>query len=142
MNFEECLNKGFIKKDSSMENKVLVSINKSKKFLSAISVNINAELFDVAVIVGYSSIFCCNQALLFKKGYSERSHSCLVLAVRKLYANQIELISFLNAIDDLRFTRHRIQYSGLDADLEMCDFVKTLANGYFQVVCELLEIKL
>jgi hypothetical protein len=45
----------------------------------------------------------------------------------------------LNAVDDLRLTRHRIQYSGLDADFEMSEFVSGLAKDYFELVKKILN---
>jgi uncharacterized protein (UPF0332 family) len=139
MNFEECLSKGFIKKDLSMKNNVGVSINKAKKFLSAVQVNIDAELFDVAVLSGYNSVFCCNQALLYSKGFTERSHVCVITAVKELFEGEESLCQLLSSIDDLRFTRHKIQYSGLDADFEMCEFVRDLAKDYFGMVEKILK---
>ncbi|MCX6803100.1 MAG: HEPN domain-containing protein [Candidatus Diapherotrites archaeon] len=139
MNFEDCLKKDLIKKDDFAKKRVFSSIKKAERFLEAVQTNINAGFFDVAVITGYNSIFCLNQALIFNKGYTEKSHICLIAAVRALYPKEKELNGLLNAVDDMRLTRHKIQYSGYDADQEMSDFVKGIAEDYKDCVKKIIE---
>jgi uncharacterized protein (UPF0332 family) len=43
-----------------------------------------------ATIQGYYSLFHCLRALLFEKGFREKSHHALLVAVRELYASKIE----------------------------------------------------
>ncbi len=139
MNLEDCVKQNLIKKNNAQKNMELVSLKKAKNFLTAIQVNLDARLFDVAVISGYNSIFCCNKALLYSKDFSERSHNCLVIAIRELFTNEKQLINLLNSVDDLRLTRHKVQYSGLDADFEMSEFVKDLAEEYFEITKKILK---
>ncbi len=140
MTFEDCLKQGLIKKDESVVNLVQVSMRKAQRFLSAVELNLNGEQFDMCVIASYNSIFSCNKALLYSKGFTEHSHVCLVDSIRELFKENLELVSMLNTVDDLRLTRHRIQYSGLDADFEMSEFVSVLAKDYFVLVKKTLNI--
>lgn len=46
--------------------------------------------FKWATIQGYYSIFHSARALLFERGYREKSHYALLVAIRELYPNDIE----------------------------------------------------
>jgi uncharacterized protein (UPF0332 family) len=49
-----------------------------------------AKKFKWATIQGYYAAFHAARALLFEKGFREKSHHALYVAVRELYANEIE----------------------------------------------------
>ena len=61
------------------------SLEIAKRFLTAAEKNLGIEEFEIAEIASYNSLFHSARALLFNKGYIERSHACLVTALRSLY---------------------------------------------------------
>jgi uncharacterized protein (UPF0332 family) len=139
MTYKDCFDKGLIKEDNSAVKRVPESINKAEQFLASAKRNLADEDFDTATLIGYNSVFCANQALLFSKGLVEHSHACLAYAIREHYNENKDLMRLLNSINDLRITRHRIQYSGYNANAEIADFVVALAQDYLDLVKELLK---
>ena len=57
-------------------------------------------------------MFHSSRALLFHKGYKERSHYCLIALLRREYGKNKELSELLNTLDSYRISRHSIQYYG------------------------------
>ncbi len=74
---------------------------------------------------------------MFNKGYTERSHFCLFIALRDLYKDK-KLHDFLDSIDRIRVERHEVQYRGTTADKEEADFVINLATKFLDYVKRLL----
>jgi len=52
--------------------------------------SIGRKKFKWATIQGYYSMFHSARALLFERGYREKSHYALLVAIRELYPNDIE----------------------------------------------------
>lgn len=140
MKFEECQEKGLIFKTKISEKMILESFKKAKVFLDDSKFNLKHERFSASVILGYNSFFALNQTLLFNKGYNEKSHACLSVAVRELYKDNIEIQDVLKSADQLRLMRHKVQYSGYDADIQISDFVVSLVSDYLEIVKELLKL--
>ncbi len=89
MRFEECLNKGLIKKDSDAPKRVNNSLEIAERFLKSSRKNLEIEEHEMAELGAYNSIFHSARALLFAKGYVERSHHCLNVALKYLYEGKL-----------------------------------------------------
>ena len=90
-------------------------------------------------IAAYNSAFHSARTLLFAKGYKERSHYCLVVAVRNLYRDDVKLLDFLNVFDKLRISRHNVQYGGALVSEEEAEFVLYFAEEFLKLVKEILD---
>jgi len=132
MNFKECLSKGLIRKDKSASERVNKSLEIAKRFLKSSKKNFEIDELEMAEIASYNSIFHSSRALLFKKGYTERSHICVILALKELYKNDHSLIDLLNTFDKIRISRHNIQYGGILIDKEEADFVYDFAKQFLE----------
>jgi len=132
MNFKECLSKGLIRKDKSPSERVNKSLEIAKRFLKSSKKNFEIDELEMAEIASYNSIFHSSRALLFKKGYTERSHICVILALKELYKNDHSLIDLLNTFDKIRISRHNIQYGGILIDKEEADFVYDFAKQFLE----------
>jgi uncharacterized protein (UPF0332 family) len=139
MNFEDCLNKKLIIEDKKSINKINDTLKKAELFINDAKYTLKGERFSASVILGYNAFFSLNQALLFNKGFNEKSHVCLSTAVKELYKDSKDLQSILKSADELRLTRHKVQYTGYDADASIADFVVELVEDYFGLVKELLK---
>ena len=88
-------------------------------------------------IATYNSLFHCCRALLFSKGYKERSHYCLIIALKELFKENKKIYEILNSIDK-RLSRHNVQYGGALVDEEEAKFIISLAEEFLSVVKEIL----
>ena len=138
MNFKECLSKGFIKKDTSAPERVKKSLEIAERFLTSAQKNLQIEELEMAEIASYNSIFHSARSLLFKKGYTERSHICVIVALKELYNKNHELIELLNTFDKIRISRHNIQYGGTLIDKEEADFVIEFARRFLEKTKKIL----
>lgn len=69
---------------------VLKEIAASKSDLADAKESLALNKFKWATIQGYYSMFHSARALLFHKGYREKSHWALLVAIGELYVNEIE----------------------------------------------------
>jgi len=69
---------------------VLKEIVAAKSDLKDAKESIERKKFKWATIQGYYSMFHSARALLFERGYREKSHYALLVAIRELYSNDIE----------------------------------------------------
>jgi uncharacterized protein (UPF0332 family) len=76
-----------IKSDKKL---VLKELAAAKSDLKDAKESLAIKKFKWATIQGYYSTFHSARALLFAKGYREKSHYALLVAIRDLYAGEIE----------------------------------------------------
>jgi len=93
----------------------------------------------MAEIAAYNAIFHAARALLFSKGYVERSHVCLIIALRHLYRDELEFIDYLDTFDKIRLSRHNIQYGGVTTDKKETEYVLNFAREFLDVAMDLLK---
>jgi len=136
MTFEDCVKKGLIRKSENAKEKIEQSLSFGDKFLKAAEKNIDMEEFEVSEIVSYNALFHYARALLFQKGYNERSHACLFLALKEFYPDHKDLF---NRADKIRIERHNLQYSGLATDLESVEYVIEFVKEFRDFARKLLE---
>ncbi len=139
MNFKDCISKNFIKKDKFAHERVDNSLEIAERFLKSSEKNLEIEETEMAEIASYNSIFHSSRALLFKKGYTERSHICVIIALKDLYKNDYELLELLNTFNKIRISRHNIQYAGKLIDFEESKFVFDFAKRFLGKTKEVLK---
>ena len=128
MRLDECLDKGLIKKDLRVTERVESSLVTSESFLRSAERNFEIEEYEMTEIAAYNSAFHSARALLFAKGYTERSHYCLGIALKSLYGGQIA--DLLNTFDKIRLSRHNVQYGGAHVNVEEAEFVVMFAEEF------------
>ncbi len=142
MNFKDCLSKGLIKKDKSAIGRVKKSLEIAERFLISAKKNLEIKEFEMSEIASYNSIFHSARSLLFNNEYTERSHFCVILALKELYKNNYELIELLNTFDKIRISRHNIQYGGILIDIEEAEFVYDFAKQFLDKTKKMLKEKI
>ncbi len=130
MRLEECLDKGLIKKDPQASERVESSLMIAERFLRSSSRNLEIDEHEMAEIAAYNSAFHAGRALLFAKGYTERSHFCLGVALKGLYRGKI--LDLLNIFDKIRISRHNVQYGGALVREDEAAFVVEYCAGFFR----------
>jgi len=112
MSISALIEKGLIKKIRVYPEKIEGSIKLAERFLKKAEGNFKIGYWDIAFVLAYSSMFHTGRALLFKKGFAERSHYAMICALKLLYKENIEIKKFLEILNSYRIARHGIQYSG------------------------------
>ena len=89
--FEKCLNERRIIKIDASNEMIKKEIEGAKYDLSSAEESLHDEDYKWASVQAYYSIFHAAKALVLKKGYREKSHYCLLIALRELYVKSKEL---------------------------------------------------
>jgi len=139
MSFDDCIRRGLLKKDESVKNRVKSSLEIAERFLRSAERTFEIEDFVMVQIAAYNSVFHCGRALLFAKGYRERSHRCLIVALRRLYGDDSKLMNLINIFDRLRIQRHNVQYGGALISREEAKFIINYARNFLETVKEILK---
>ena len=88
MNISDCLEQGLLVKIKPDPPKALASIEMAKHKLELAEKEIQAEIFENAIVTAYASMFHAARALLFKDGFKERSHFALFVFVNEKYSSK------------------------------------------------------
>jgi uncharacterized protein (UPF0332 family) len=139
MNFKDCLSKGMIRKDKTAPERVEKSLEIAERFLESSKKNIEIQELEMSEIASYNSIFHSSRALLFKKGYIERSHICVIIGLKELYKEDNELLDLMNTFDKIRISRHNIQYGGMLIDKQESEFVYDFAKEFLEKTKNILK---
>jgi uncharacterized protein (UPF0332 family) len=106
--FDYCLKSGMIRKDSKATERVSESIETSKRFLISSEKTYDIKEYEMSVLASYNSMFHSCRVLLFSKGYIEKSHACLLEAIKELFSGgKISLL--VNMLNKIKKSRHEIQ---------------------------------
>lgn len=107
----------------------------AEHFLQRAKGNLKEEYFDVAFLMAYNSMFHSARALLFSKGFKERSHYCLVEFLKSKFKDE-KITYFADILDSYRISRHAIQYSGeLCSEVDAKEAIKD-AKNFIKIIKE------
>ena len=94
--------------------------------------------FKWAAIQSYYSMFHATKALVLKKGYREKSHFCLIIALKELYVKDDELnIEMVENLELCMNLRHEADY-GLTYHQESAETALKYAEGFLNNTLNLL----
>ena len=139
MTFEECLKKGLLRREVRAEERVTRSLEVSSRFLSSAWKNYQIQEYEITEMAAYACLFHAARALLFRYGYLEHNHSCLVQALRYLYKDAL-LLSALDSLDQVRLSRHNVQYGGELVDPEEAEYVVRFAGDFLELARKTLMV--
>lgn len=83
--FKQCLDKGKIKKFNAAKNLVSKEFKSAQVDLKAALESFKRDNYKWATIQAYYVMFHSARALIYSKGYRERSHYCLIVALKTLF---------------------------------------------------------
>lgn len=112
MSYQNCLERGLIRKASVSKEEVEQQLEIAGNYARKAEIVLGKETFDISLLTSYISIFHSARALLYSKGYKERSHFCLFEFVREEFKNRPEIVRLAEIAQNYRETRHMIQYDG------------------------------
>ena len=111
-------------------DRVEKSLKIAERFLRSAEKNREIEENEMAEIAAYNSAFHSVRGLLFAKGYVERSHYCLGVALKCLYEG--EIIDQVKVFDMIRISRHNVQYGGARVCSDEVDFAIEFAWDFLK----------
>ena len=141
MSYEDCIKKGKLKKVDGAKDRIKKSFEIAKNFLESAKNNLTIREYSICVITAYNSAFHVCRALLFKKGYVEKSHYCMIQALKRFYLEDEVLRDFLNQFDKIRMSRHEIQYRGEFSDEKEARFVIDFARDFLDYALKISNKK-
>lgn len=138
MRLEDCLEEGFLRKHKFPLEVIQKELENAQKHLANARKCIDSEMYDLASVSIYTGMFHAARAILFRDGFKERNHVCVIAHLRKNYPAMREHVRVL---DSYRRTRHSALY-GVDNEEDPEEAVHgiELAEGFIQAVKNVLEI--
>ncbi len=130
MNLEQCFSEGLLRPFKFERDAIEKEISVSKRYILDVNKCIREEMYDLAVVAVYTSMFHAARAILFRDGFKERSHICLIEYVREKYPY---LNEFVKVLDIYRESRHAALY-GIDVN-----FIKEDATYGMKVAEKFIE---
>ncbi len=112
MNYKECIEKGLLRKAEISHDEIQHQLQIAEDYIKKAEKILDKETFDISFLVTYISIFHSARALLYSKGYKERSHFCLFEFAREEFKDNQEVVRLAEISQNYRETRHMIQYEG------------------------------
>jgi len=101
--------------------------------------SLERDKFKWATIQGYYSMFHSARALLYRRGYREKSHAALSVAIRELYSGELEL-SLIDGFEEAMNLRQEADYGLKFSEAGATETVEG-AERFLGRVKELLESK-
>ena len=138
MRLEDCLKSGFLKKHRFSLDVIEKELENAEKHLADAGKCIDSEMYGLATVSIYTSMFHAARAILFRDGFKERNHVCVIAYLRKKHP---QLREHVKVLDSYRRARHSALY-GIDAeeDPEEATHGIELAEGFIVEVKKILGI--
>ncbi|PKP60687.1 MAG: hypothetical protein CVT88_02295 [Candidatus Altiarchaeales archaeon HGW-Altiarchaeales-1] len=116
--FEKCIEERRLIRINASDEMIEKELYGAEYDLMRAEESLHNEDYKWASVQAYYSMFHAAKALVFKKGYREKSHNCLLIAIRELYVRTNELEhEFADNLEMSMDLRHEADY-GLTYDEE------------------------
>ncbi len=120
---DSCIEKGLIRKVIPSKEKSIKSIVKARKWLDEAKKNRKFGLLDSCLVSAYSAMFHAARSLLFRDGFREKSHYCLVRYLEEKYVNRGKMERIVvDLLDRFRELRHEdlyeLDFSAMEEDAD------------------------
>lgn len=101
--------------------------------------SLERDKFKWATIQGYYSMFHSARALLYRRGYREKSHAALLVAIRELYSGELEP-SLMDGFEEAMNLRQEADYGLKFSEAGAVETIES-AERFLRRAKELLESK-
>lgn len=136
--FKQLLGERKLTKIKSDRKLVLKEMKGAESDLETARKSIQDGNFKWATIQGYYSIFHAARALLYSKGFREKSHYALFIAIRELFRDELDL-SLIQGFEDAMNLRQTADYGLAFSEEGAIDVIKT-AEKLLLTAKEILKI--
>ena len=111
LEFQRCAKEGKIKEFSGAKGLFTKELKVAESDLSAAKKGFESEQWKWCTIQAYYSMFHTARALLYSKGYREKSHYCLRIAIEALFVSTGKLNEkFIDALQTAKQMRENADY--------------------------------
>lgn len=111
--FEKCLKKNNLRVSTEAKNWVKKELAAAKGDLHEAKEGLERESYKWSTVQSYYAMFHSARALLYAKGYREKSHYCLRIAIEMLYVEPGDLPQhIINAFEVAKELRENADYEG------------------------------
>jgi uncharacterized protein (UPF0332 family) len=136
--FDDCVKRRLIVPWPSVEGEVEKEWGQSRNDLKmAIESNKSGDP-KWAIVQAYYSMFHMTRAVLFSKGFRERSHSCLEIFLDKLVTDNLISVDYAQHFRTARFQREEANYHS-SYSIERAEYVIQLALDFNEKLETLLK---
>lgn len=137
--FDECLKKKSITKFERAKGLVSKEINLAMSDLEYARRSYSDGNYKWATIQSYYSMFHAARALIYSRGYRERSHYCLIVAMRVLFVAERKLsVTLVEALQLGKTLRENADYYG-EFSKEATDQMLENAEEFLETAKRLTE---
>ena len=136
MNFEDCLEKRLLRKEKPDIEKAKLSLEIAEERIIDSQIAKDAELYSAVIVLAYAAMFHASRALLFKEGYVEKSHVCLIEFVKRFYVDKgIIEKKFIPILNNAREERHEVLYGLTKRETkEEAEYILREADEYLKKI--------
>jgi uncharacterized protein (UPF0332 family) len=139
LDFETCLKKGKLAKVRPDFRLALSELKEAKADLKSAREELKGKGWKWAVGKAYYAMFHAARALLLLKGYKERSHRCLIIALKRLYIEKGLLgYQYLDFIETAKFRREDAIYTSKYSEEIALTHVRNAAK-FIRAVAEICK---
>lgn len=109
--FSDCIEKRLLRRGKPDKRKAVIALDISRERLLDAEISFEGQVYSAAILLSYASMFHASRALLFKDGFTERSHFCLIEFVKERYIKRGLINSkFAHLLKNAREERHEVLY--------------------------------
>ncbi len=139
MRLEDCTREGLLRRTKPDPRKAVRSLEIAKLRLEEAEASLKGDIFSGSLILSYTAMFHAARGLLFRDGWVEKSHVCLLAYLRERYVRVGKLEQrYLSMLDASRIERHETLY-GLEATISREDAGHALSKAK-EFVSKIAEI--
>jgi uncharacterized protein (UPF0332 family) len=114
LEFAECLKRGKITKFSRGKALAAKELRIAEEDFQTAQASFKDQRYKWATIQAYYSMFHSARALLYAQNYREKSHACLIVAVRALYVEKKQLpLKLIEYLMKAKLLRENADYSNI-----------------------------
>ncbi len=110
--FEDCIEKGLLRKVAPSKDNAMKSIKRARMWLSQAKEAYDSDIYDSSILAAYEAMFHAARSILIKDGYREKSHYCISRYLERVYSEKGLLNkNLIITLDSYREMRHRVAYN-------------------------------
>jgi len=136
--FERCIRERRLIKIKPSNEMIQKEVESAKYDLQRARNSIDEGDFKWAAVQSYYSIFHAAKAIVLKRGYREKSHFCLIIALRELYVKEDKLnAEMVENLELCMSLRHEADY-GLTYHQESAEIALKYAEEFLNEASNLI----
>ena len=139
--FNDCIEKRLLRRDKPDKSKAAITLDISRERLMDAEISFEGQVYSAVILLSYASMFHASRALLFRDGFTERSHFCLTEFIKEKYINRGLINSkFTHLLRNAREERQEVLYGLEKTETKQdAEHVLVSARDYLKEVRKILK---